>query len=388
MNSTLKTLFVLGALLPVAIEARADDAPPITIHSPVPYAVIQRVGFDPRHAHSHQPGGPTLGHADLLIRGEVPSSPGSTLEARILRDGGSPEPVLDWSPLETKWEGHSFTATLRVPAGGWYRFDLRQRAGADEDKKVLAEVQLEPFGVGDVFIVAGQSYASNANDEVLNVADPQGRVAAFNLNQKTWAVANDPQPTSDNSDGGSIWPPLGDALVPLTRVPVGFANVSYGGTSSAQWLPGQSLHQRLVDCGKQLGQFRAVLWQQGESDVIGHVPTATYVQNIKSIREQAASAWGVDPPWLLAKSTLHPTVYDDPEGEGRIRAAIDELCQTPGFRHGPDTDILDGENRGPVGSRRHFSPVGQRRAAQLWFASIWEELNRIESRSDAQRDHR
>lgn len=34
---------------------------------------------------------------------------------------------------------------------------------------------------------------------------------------------------------------------------------------------------------------------------------------------------GVDAPWLLAKSTLHPTVYQDPMGEERIRAAIDEL---------------------------------------------------------------
>lgn len=382
MKSTLNSVIVFGALLPVSIAVRADDAPPITIQSPVPLAVIQRVGFDPRHGHSHQPGGPALGHADVVIRGEAMPQAESILEARVTRGDDSTDPVFDWSPLETKWEGRSFVATLRVPAGGWYRLDLRQRAGDGADNKVLSEAHLKPFGVGDVFLVAGQSYASNANDEVLKVADPQGRVAAFHLNQKTWAVANDPQPTSDNSDGGSIWPPLGDALVPLTRVPVGFANVSYGGTSSAQWLPGQGLHQRLIDCGKQLGQFRAVLWQQGESDVIGHVPTATYVQNLKSIREQAAAAWGIDPPWLLAKSTLHPTVYNDPEGEGRIRTAIDELCQTPGFRHGPDTDILDGENRGPVGSRRHFSPVGQRRAAQLWFAAIWEELNRVEARPD------
>jgi hypothetical protein len=33
--------------------------------------------------------------------------------------------------------------------------------------------------------------------------------------------------------------------------------------------------------------------------------------------------WGFDPDWLLAKSTLHPTVYNDPEAEGRIRSAIE-----------------------------------------------------------------
>jgi hypothetical protein len=73
---------------------------------------------------------------------------------------------------------------------------------------------------------------------------------------------------------------------------------------------------------------------------------------------------------------LHPTVYNDPEGEARIRTAIDELCQQPGFRPGPDTDLLTGENRGGLGTRRHFSGIGQRRAGQMWFAAIWGELAR------------
>ena len=29
-----------------------------------------------------------------------------------------------------------------------------------------------------------------------------------------------------------------------------------------------------------------------------------------------------------------------------------------------------------IGSRRHFTGVGQRRAALLWFASVWPELQR------------
>jgi hypothetical protein len=78
----------------------------------------------------------------------------------------------------------------------------------------------------------------------------------------------------------------------------------------------------------------------------------------------------------LAKSTLHPTVYNDPAGEQRIRTAIDQLIALPGFGPGPDTDILGGENRGGPTTRRHFSGIGQRRAAQLWFTAIWQELTR------------
>ncbi len=76
----------------------------------------------------------------------------------------------------------------------------------------------------------------------------------------------------------------------------------------------------------------------------------------------------------MAKSTLHPTVYNNPEGEGRIRGAIDELVKLPGFRAGPDTDTLAGENRGDAKSRRHFSGIGQRSAAEMWFLVLKREL--------------
>jgi hypothetical protein len=233
---------------------------------------------------------------------------------------------------------------------------------------------VEPIGVGEVFVVAGQSYAGGHNDEVLKVADPSQAVSTYDWQTKTWRVANDPPP--HNGDGGSIWPPLGDLLVPTLRVPVAFVNVSVGATSTTKWMPTGPLHKRLREVGCEIGPFRAVLWQQGESDVIEKTSTDDYVGNMRELRAAANEAWGFDPPWLLAKSTLHPTVYNDPGGERRIRAAIDQLWRQPGFRPGPDTDVLGGDNRGDAKSRRHFSALGQKRAALLWFAVLWNELQR------------
>jgi hypothetical protein len=158
---------------------------------------------------------------------------------------------------------------------------------------------------------------------------------------------------------------------------VAFVNVSVGATSTTKWLPGGPLHKRLCQVGRDVGPVRAVLWQQGESDVIEKTPIATYVKNMKEIRDAAAEAWHHEPPWLLAKSTLHPTVYNVPVEEERIRNAIDELWKQTGFRPGPDTDILGGENRGDAKSKRHFSAIGQRRAALLWFAILWNELQQV-----------
>ena len=348
--------------------ATAAEPPLLKLAHPRSHQVVQRIGTDPG-----------AGHADVRVSGEVPKgAEQAKWQSRIVALDGAFGRGTDWSALDVKVTGMSFDGAVRVAAGGWYRLEIRARAGDDS----IAVGQVEPIGVGEVFVVAGQSYATNCNDEQFKVIEPQGRVVAFNSAKESWAVAHDPQPAPDGSDGGSIWPPLGDALVKEFRVPIGFANVAVGATSSMQWMPDGQLHPRLVTAGKTLGRFRAVLWQQGESDVIAKTTAETYVANLKTIRESAASGWGFEPSWLLAKSTHHPTVYNDPIGEGRIRGAIDELVKLPGFRAGPDTDTLTGENRGNAKSRRHFSGIGQRRAAEMWLAVLKRELALVKPTAD------
>ncbi|MFM9961938.1 MAG: exo-alpha-sialidase [Planctomycetaceae bacterium] len=345
----------------------------ITLTAPKPRQVVQRVGFDrmATAAAQQKPGGAALGFADISVRGDLPEgTERATWEYRVVPAREGAGAGTDWTKLDIRVTEATFATTARVLAGGWYRLEIRGRVDLD----VVARGAVEPIGVGEVFVVAGQSYATNCNDERFQVADADERVVAFDSAKETWNVAHDPQPAPDGSDGGSIWPPLGDALQKEFGVPIGFANVAVGATSSAQWMPEGMLHPRLVQAGKTLGRFRAVLWQQGESDVIAKTTAETYIANLQTIRESAAKAWGFEPPWLLAKSTLHPTVYNDPAGEGRIRGAIDELLKRPGFRAGPDTDTLTGENRGDAKSRRHFSGIGQRRAAEMWFAVLKREL--------------
>ncbi len=338
----------------------------IQITHPVPYQVVQRIGFDPARAFELPLEAKARGAAEIEITGTLPnSSPAmDRLEFRITSVDREAE-AGTWLPASlgsSGRQGNDFRFTTIVPAG-WYRLEIRSSADQDGTRALGS---LEPFGVGEVFVVAGQSYATNTNDERLRVTDPLGRVVAWDAARSTWAIAHDPQPAPDGSDGGSIWPALGDSLLQELHVPIAFANVAVGGTSSAQWLPEGTLHPRLIHAGQSLGRFRAVLWQQGESDVIAKTTPEAYVANLKAIRKAAVRAWGFEPVWLAAKSTHHPTVYYDPVGEGAIRDAIDRLWRIPGFGTGPDTDMLTGEHRGDRQSRRHFSPLGQRRAAEMW----------------------
>lgn len=348
----------------------ADDMAKVVLTSPVPYQVVQREGFESATSHDHNLHGPTMGYTDVAVEGTIPKGITGQWQFRVVALKGAYGRSHDWMHLEPEFDGQTFRGPAEVNAGGWYRLEVRC---VDNDKTV-AEGSVEPFGVGEVFLVAGQSYASGTNDELLKVTDPGGRVAAFDWQSKQWKLANDPQPHA--GDGGTIWPALGDLLVPTLRVPVGFVNVAVGGTSTKQWMPDGELHKRLVKAGNDVGAFRAVLWQQGESDVLEKTSTETYIKNMNKIRESAGRAWRFEPTWLLAKSTLHPTVYNQPEDEGRIREAIHQLWKRPHFAPGPDTDLLSGENRGDNNSRRHFTGVGQRRAALLWFVAIWNEIEK------------
>lgn len=366
----------------------------IVITSPRSHQVVQRLGYVPKS--TDDAGGDAAGEAgeDNRLGSAWVTVAGTLAEAAIASEltytvtqidsvGDSvgdarqdtPSRSVSRSVAASNLRGNEFRFRILVPAGGWYRLEL---AGRTEANEAIAG-KVEPFGVGEVFVVAGQSYATNTNDERLTVTDPRQRVVALDVATGLWQVANDPQPTPDRSDGGSIWPAVGDALVAEWGVPVAFANVAYGGTSSFQWLPEEGLHAGLRAAGVSLGRFRGVLWQQGESDVILKTTAERYVANLQQIRKSAVRAWGFEPVWLLAKSTHHPTVYNDPDGEGVIRGAIDQLSGMPGFAAGPDTDTLRGDNRGDVNSRRHFSVVGQRRAADLWFQTLRERLRQVPS---------
>ena len=371
---------VVCAVASAGVGAGAAEPVPGQILAPLPYQVVQREGYDPRRAGPHEPGGAVLGFADVPIEVDWPA--GALTNSTMIEVRAEPLPGAfgsgsEWAVAVGELRDQKWSAKVRVPAGGWYRLGVRVRRG----EEVVAMASVEPFGVGEVFVVAGQSYAVGANDELTKVDDPAGRVVAYHVVKRTWQVANDPQPNS--GDGGTIWPATGNLLLPIAQVPIGFVNVAVGGTASRQWLPGEKLYENLAAAGKSIGRFRAVLWQQGESDVIEHRSTEYYVANLTKIRASLAEHWGFSPPWLLAKSTLHPTVYNDPEGEARIRTAIDELCKQPGFHPGPDTDVLAGENRGGAGTRQHFSGIGQKRAGQMWFAAIWQELSRAEQTRQA-----
>ncbi len=370
-----KRRLILAAVAFVLPLAAAD----MVLLLPVPRQVYQRTGYQPRTANANHPGGATMGYADVTVRGDVAGRVTGKIRARATPRAIAFGSGTAWTEIPAKWEQRKFQGTLRVHAGGWYRLEVE----AYNDAGVFASGQVDPFGVGELFLVAGQSYAANHNDEKLAIADSEQRVVALDWERQRWVAANDPQPNCTGQDG-SIWPAVMNLLLPVVQAPIGLVHTAVGATAVEDWLEGQPpkrrgdqsfpLFLRLLVAGNAAKPFRAVLWQQGESDVIVNTTAEVYTQRLERVVDDSAKNWGFRPPWLLAKSTHHPAVYRKPEQEAAIRSAIDQLWRKPGFRPGPDTDILTGPNRGGPTSKRHFSAEGQRHAGSLWFAAIWRLL--------------
>jgi len=189
--------------------------------------------------------------------------------------------TTDWVELGPTDTGYA--DTLRGDAGGWYRLEVRiENVQGDSEsswqpppdtavpeRRPLTNYYQRPalvmhVGIGDVFIIAGQS--NSANSGWPPQAPRDERVVTFD--GRDWQPAYDPQPLATNH-GGSPWPILGDMLVRSLQVPVGFVSLGQGGSTVATWQPQNKqfypLLRRLVN---RLGPHgaRGVLWHQGYSD--------------------------------------------------------------------------------------------------------------------------
>jgi hypothetical protein len=195
------------------IPAHAQDSSALTISSPLEYQVFQST---------------TRLHGAILVRGSAPSA--KHVEARV--EGTSLEGPLRgrWQRLALDPSTKQFSGQLPVIAGGLYRVEIK----AIDTVGQPTLLTIQNVGVGEVFVIAGQSNSTNYGE--VPQKTQTGMVTTFN--GTAWSLANDPQPgVQDNSRKGSFLPSFGDVLYRRYHVPIGIASVGHGSTSVRQWLP-------------------------------------------------------------------------------------------------------------------------------------------------------
>jgi len=327
-----------------------DGAAGMTLRSPHDYQVFQRRGRL---------------KGDVVVRGAAPAGC-DAVEARL--SGSSLEgPLSDrWQPAALTADKHGFDATLPTTAGGWYRLQVRALC----DKKVLAETAVDHVGVGEVFVIAGQSNSTNCGEERLKTTSRL--VSSFGGDG--WQVADDPQPGShDGSAAGSPWPAFGDALAEKYKVPIAIASTGHGGSSVNDWKADGDLFKWLLRRTDALGPhgFRAVLWHQGEAD--GGLSADDYAGQLTGVIQASRKAAGWEVPWFVAQASYRSLAVPT---AASVRAGQKKLWDTKVALEGPDTDALGGDNRDQGGQGIHFSDKGLRAHGRLWAEKVSAYLDK------------
>lgn len=391
-----KLLFLLLLTFAFAASAQTNETVNLRLISPLDYQVFQRQ---------------TVSNGVITVecvlhtkklRGVLTEL--DRLEARLVDVSASTNPTGQWQPLPFDNRVRHFRAELPAPAGGWYRLEVRLLSGS----ATVSEATVEHVGVGEIFVVAGQSNSANHGEGKQHATNLL--VVAFGKDQ--WQPAADPEPGA-SGNGGSFMPAFGDAMADKFKVPIGIVPIGVGSTSVREWLPrGDAMaappttglntiligSNRWVSAGDLFDKiigienafgitgFRAVLWHQGESDI--HQPPdreispGTYRQYLQRVIEASRAAAGWRVPWFVAQVSYHTP---EDQGSRELRAAQKSLVTDGIALAGPNTDELGPEFRQDNGKGVHMNPRGLQRHGELWaqLVGAWLE-QQLASKSAAQ----
>ncbi|WP_077921696.1 sialate O-acetylesterase [Spirosoma sp. 209] len=338
----------------------------LSISSPVARMVVQRNLYN---------------EANILVAGLAPAN-ATAVEARLV-------PLALGQGQLTAWTSLPFLATTKafrgplLATGGWYRLEVRARNGGT----LLTQTSVDRVGVGEVFVIAGQSNAVGGFER--EPGADEDRVSCVDFRQDALDEQLLPLRFSHVSYGSSIgpshpphiWGMLGDMLVRRLNVPVLFLGGGQPGTSSDQWrqsaagstdaqgrpYPYRRLGVALQHYALRTG-VRAILWHQGEGDIGSS--NNTYFSNLQYVIQKTRQQVGFNQlPWLMSRVS-----YTQGQTNPNVIAAQNRLiAEVNNVYPGPSTDDMIGpDNR--LGDDVHIGGNGLRRFADRWNQALTDDF--------------
>ncbi len=353
----------------------------------------------------------TAGQANLIIQGNYQQNNITSIEARLLNPANSsPISGFDWTVIQTMPNLGYFSGQLSNVPGGWYTLEVRtKRTGV-----VIETGTVDRVGIGDVYMVAGQSNAQGyINTGGFGLGSSKEYVVTHD-NGMYCSLADIPFPamtkiestTKLGTAGRDAWcyGKLGDLISDVTQLPVAIFNSGASGASSenfkvssdggatdnifisppanTQFCADESITSGAGSIGMPYINFKrglnlynsmfgikSVLFHQGESDAYTYVLSSTYASNINYVINKTRSDFHPNLPWMIAQvSYVGSTSYSP------VTSAQSSLVnQSNQIFGGPNTD---GINNGTIPNSRdnidlHFTnPVGLDQLAGLWATYI------------------
>ncbi len=309
------------------------------------------------------------------------------IDARAIPVFGGQGNQTDWITIQNTLNSGVFNGSITLN-GGWYNIELRGVLNGN----VVTTNSIERVGIGEVFIVSGQSnaqgdasYGGGANgavDDRVSVIDYYDATLNENTLPFQFSHMDDNKRMSPYNYVPWFWSRLGDKLVQKLNVPILFYGSALGGLGSEPWrrsAEGFDLRQELPTFVKVQGMpyrglqaalqkyvtrtgVRAILWQQGESDE--NTAQETYYNNIKSIIDKSRNdAKKGDLAWVIARSSRNPITHQNViNGQNLL------IQRIPNVFSGPTTDDIVGSNFRADGI--HFFNNGLVQAAEFWNNSL------------------
>ncbi len=206
-------------------------------------------------------------------------------------DGSPVASHLNWYDATLDLECKIFTAELHaIPLGGLYRLETRLTRPSAGDTRPLRGDYRHHLGVGDIYLIAGQSNASGTG--LGQAEDPLNLLAHLFANNEQWRLATHPledatatqHPITITSifHGHSPWLSFARKLIERTAIPIGLVPCALGGSSIRRWVkkhgqPGDLFeNMRLMADRATAGKIAGILWYQGESDCMDNKSLQRY----------------------------------------------------------------------------------------------------------------
>jgi len=246
------------------------------ITTPQPLQVLQR----------------TAGVSDIAITGTYDGTP-TAIEASF---NGGAYATIDASPT-----GGTFSGTLSSQTEGQGALTVR----FTNDTSVLDTH--DTFGIGDVFLIIGQSNASGQFNANNSYSHASLTASVIDENDSEWRDCTDPTDTAETTPKGSCWPILATQIMFDQAVPVGFITAAESGTAlvGGSWdplTPGSNYTAavaRVTASGT--NGIAAAIWEQGEADAAAPVTQVAYNADLDALISQLKTDTGFTFPLICSQ---------------------------------------------------------------------------------------
>ncbi|MCE7063788.1 T9SS type A sorting domain-containing protein [Dyadobacter sp. CY326] len=338
----------------------------ITVTFPMERAVFQRNNSN---------------EANVYIGGFT-TEPFQRIEARfvphIAGEGEASPASGEWTIIDNTLSSGHFYGSMPVK-GGWYRLEVRGIRQGSEPK----QTNVERVGVGEVFLVAGQSNATGGDANPNGPGAMHDQVNSVNFQNVSGGSVIEydnvqlPCPDFVHLDASVktapfgnyawCWGAFGDKIYEKLRVPVMIFNAGWSSTGIEEWrqsidpnavttgpfgytfprgLPFGHLRLALNNYIAQLG-IRAVIWHQGETDnfiesSLSVNPKDRYRDKLWEVISASRNLSGKSNlAWVVARASRF-TFDGASRVSSNVIAAQNELIDNDGIYadvfQGPETD--------------------------------------------------